>query len=226
GSCLTSNGTVEMDASIMDGRGLQAGAVAVARGVSNPVRLARAIMEDGRFVLLAGQEVDAFARQHGLDTCAPEALVTESQRQRWRQQHDDPARGTVGAAAVDRAGHVAAAPSTGGIFDKLPGRVGDSALIGAGTYADDLRGAASATGQGEAIIRVVLAHYTVSMLHDGSDPTSAAQRGVRYLSDRTGGGLGGIIVVDPFGRLGYAYNTAHMTVGYMRPDCLRYVVQV
>jgi len=218
GSCLTRDGTVEMDAAVMDGNGLRAGAVAVVSTVPNPIRLARALMEDGRHVLLAGTAADAFARRHGVPTCEPEDLVTERQRRRWQQRRDEAAAGgTVGAAAVDRAGHVAAATSTGGLFDKPAGRIGDSALIGAGTYADDTLGAASATGTGEAIIRVALSHRVVEALHDGADPARAARDGIAVLGRRVGG-IGGIIVIDPFGRVGHAYNAPHMTVGYMRAD--------
>jgi L-asparaginase / beta-aspartyl-peptidase len=225
GSCLTSTGVVEMDATVMDGSTLCAGAVGAVRGIRNPVCLARAILDDGRHVMLAGCEAEAFARAHGVPTCAPESLITASQRQRWQERRDTGAMGTVGAAAVDRAGHVAAATSTGGIFYKLPGRVGDSAVIGAGTYADDALGAASATGHGEAIIRVVLAKSVVDDLGDGSDPAGAAHGGIQRLERRVAGS-GGIIVVDALGRFGYACNTAHMTVAYMRPDLAGFHVHV
>jgi L-asparaginase / beta-aspartyl-peptidase len=223
GSCLTSAGTVEMDASVMDGNGLRAGAVGVVRSVRHPVQLARAIMDDGRHVFLAGPEAEAFARDHGVELCRPEDLVTARQLERWRQCQASTQHGTVGAAAVDRAGHVAAATSTGGLFGKLPGRIGDSAVIGAGTYADDARGAASATGEGEAIIRIVLAKSVIDALADGSEPEAAARSGMRMLGERTGA-TGGIIAVDPLGRFGHACNTAHMTLGYMRADLPDYVV--
>ena len=225
GSCLTSDGTVEMDASVMQGAGRRAGAVGVVCGVRNPVRLARAVMEDGRHVLLAGASAEAFAAARGIARCDPAALVTDRQLQRWRQRHEVGDTGTVGATAVDRAGHVAAATSTGGIFFKLPGRIGDSAIIGAGTYADDALGAASATGDGEAIMRAVLTKYAVDHLRDGSHPATVAQRTIRYLT-RQAGGCGGIIVVDPLGRFGYACSTPHITVGYMRPDFATPVVHV
>ena len=221
GSCLTAAGTVEMDAAVMEGSALRAGAVAVVRTVRNPVRLARAILEQGRHVLLAGPEAETFARAHGVETCAPEALVTEAQRQRWRERQAP--LGTVGAAAVDGNGHVAAATSTGGISGNLPGLVGDSALIGAGTYADDRLGAASATGEGEAIMRIVLTKSVVDALRDGNAPALAAHYGIRLLGERTAAS-GGIVVVDALGRLGYASNTPHMTFGYMRPDFADYVV--
>jgi beta-aspartyl-peptidase (threonine type) len=224
GSCLTASGTVEMDAAVMDGAGLRAGAVAVVRTVCNPIRLARAILEDGRHVMLAGPAADTFAQSHGLKSCDPQDLVTYGQRQRWRQRHDESSTGTVGAAAVDRDGHTAAATSTGGIFYKLPGRVGDSAVVGAGTYADDTRGAASATGHGEAIIRVALAKAVLDRLADGSEPERAARSGIDQLARRTASSAG-IIVVDPLGRFGYAHNTEHMTVAYMRADLPDFVVR-
>lgn len=225
GSCLTTCGTVEMDAAVMDGAGLRAGAVAVVRSIRQPIRLARAVMDDGGHVLLAGAGAETFARLRGVESCDPEELVTERQRQRWQQRESPASTGTVGAAAVDRSGHVAAATSTGGIFFKPPGRIGDSAIIGAGTYADDSLGAASATGHGEAIMRVVLAKLVVDDLRGGADPAAVARRGISELHRRVAGS-GGIIVVDPFGRFGHAYNTAHMMVGYMRPDLADYVVRV
>jgi L-asparaginase / beta-aspartyl-peptidase len=217
GSCLTSAGTVEMDASVMEGDRRRAGAVAVVSGVRNPVRLARVVMEDGHHVLLAGPSAEAFARECGVARCDPASLVTERQLQRWRQRSAAGTTGTVGAAAVDRAGHVAAATSTGGIFFKRPGRIGDSAVIGAGTYADDAAGAASATGEGETIMRTLLTKYVVDSLRDGSEPRAAARRGIQYLA-RQAGGSGGVIVVDALGRFGYACNTPHMSVAYMRSD--------
>ena len=225
GSCLTSVGTVEMDATVMDGRGLQAGAVAIVSGVPHPVHLARTIMEDARHVMLAGAAAERFARDHGVTTCDPHTLITPEQRRRWEHRQHNVAGNTVGAAAVDRHGHLAAATSTGGMSGKLPGRIGDSALIGAGTSADDALGAASATGVGEAIIRVVLAKAVVDRLRDGTDPALAAADGIRLLQQRVGG-AGGIVVVDPFGRFGHRHNTAAMVLGYMRPDLGAGVVQV
>ena len=224
GSCLTSSGTVEMDAAVMEGATLRAGAVAIVRTVCNPVWLARAILDEGRHVMLAGPDAEAFARSRGLRRCRPEELVTPAQRQRWRQRHDRASAGTVGAAAVDRDGHVAAATSTGGIFYKLPGRIGDSAVIGAGAYADDALGAASATGHGEAIIRAVLAKSVLDGLRDGADPEQAARCGINQLARRTASSAG-VIVVDPLGRLGCAHNTERMTVGYMRADQFDFVIR-
>jgi len=217
GSCLTSAGTIEMDASVMEGTRRRAGAVAVVCRVRNPVLAARAVLDDGHHVLLAGSAAEVFAQQRGMTLREPAELVTERQLQRWRQRGGAATTGTVGAVAVDRGGHVAAATSTGGIFFKHPGRIGDSAIIGAGTYADDALGAASATGEGEAIMRAVLTKYAVDGVHDGTDPATMARRAMQHLA-RQAAGSGGIIVVDPLGRFGYACNTPHMIVAYMRAD--------
>jgi beta-aspartyl-peptidase (threonine type) len=216
GSALAENGKVEMDASLMDGNNLRAGAVALLSGVRNPIHLARAVLDDGRHVFLAGAAAEAMARQQGLASCAPQDLITPQQRQLWLQRATGSA-GTVGAVAVDRDGHTAAATSTGGMAGKLPGRIGDSAVIGAGTYADDCLGAASATGNGEAILRVTLARAVLDRLRDGGDPASAATAALAVLQQRTQA-TAGVIVVDPFGRLGHSHNTAHMTFGCMRVD--------
>src|SRR5579875_3480728 len=144
GAVLCEEGVVELDASVMAGESLAAGAVGAVRGVPNPVRLARAVAAEGREVLLVGRFATALARRHGLPVCAPRALVTKAARRRWRERRPAPGE-TVGAVACDARGHVAAATSTGGIAGKRAGRVGDSAVIGAGTYADDTLGAGSAT---------------------------------------------------------------------------------
>ncbi len=216
GSCLTSAGTVEMDASIMDGATLAAGAVAVVRRARNPIRLARAIMGEGRHLFFAGAAADDLCSRFGLTTCEPEDLITPLQRDRW-QRLQASSGGTVGAVAVDRHGHTAAATSTGGMTGKQPGRIGDSAVIAAGTYADDRLGAASATGEGEAIIRIAMSKSALDCLGDGADPQPATQQAIDTLGRRTGG-RGGLIVVDRFGRIGSATNAAHMTWGWMRGD--------
>lgn len=217
GSALTADGAVEMDASLMDGTRRGVGAVSVVRSVRNPIRLARCILDNGGAVFLSGAGAEEFARAHGVETCVPEELITDWQRERWMKREGPYGHGTVGAVAVDAAGRVAAATSTGGVEGKPPGRVGDSAVIGAGTYADDTLGAVSATGAGEAIIRAVWARDTAERLRSGADPAVVADAAVAHLDGATGG-KGGLIVVDPFGRIGYAFNTPHMTFGWMRPD--------
>ena len=206
GSALNSLGKVEMDAAIMEGQSLRAGAVAAVSGIKNPIKLARRVMEDGRHVLLAGKGASLFARQIGFPQCAPNSLVVEREKKRWNSKH-----GTVGCVAFDAKGDLAVGTSTGGIFDKLPGRIGDSPLIGCGTYADDY-GAASCTGHGESIIRLLLAKTAVGFLEEGSDAEAAAEMAVDYLEDERVPGTGGIILIDRWGKIGYARNTTHMPV--------------
>ena len=215
GSVLTSGGTVEMDASIMEGDHLQCGAVAAVSRLANPVALARRVLEDGRHVLLVGEGAHAFARAVGIPECDPALLVTDRQRQRLAT-HGDGDRGTVGAVALDRHGTVAAATSTGGMVGKRPGRVGDSALIGCGTYADSTLGGVSCTGSGEAIIRVVLARRALDYLKEADDPDYAAKVAVDLLVEE-GRGEGGLILVDWRGRVGYAHSTPLMPVAWMSP---------
>jgi L-asparaginase / beta-aspartyl-peptidase len=201
GSTLTCRGTVEMDAAIMEGQWLRAGSVAAVSGVKNPIKLARRIMDDGRHVLLAGEGALMFAREIGFPECAPETLIVDREKKRWESKH-----GTVGCVAFDSSGKLAVATSTGGIFDKLPGRVGDSALVGCGTYASPF-GAVSCTGHGEAIIRVVMARDAVQLLQDGIEP--AERMAIENLEELTGS-TGGLILIDRHGKIGYARNTTHM----------------
>jgi beta-aspartyl-peptidase (threonine type) len=206
GSCLNIDGAVEMDASIMDGERQQGGGVALVSSVVNPILLARAVMEDARHVLLAGAGAERFAREQGLATADPDYFVTPRQIERWRAAASEPP-GTVGAVALDRRGHVAAATSTGGIAGKRPGRVGDSAILGAGTFADDRAGAASATGLGEAIVVAGLTRRAIELLSDGRDPAAVAALVIHDVRREAG-----IILVDRFGRVGWACNTAQMPV--------------
>jgi beta-aspartyl-peptidase (threonine type) len=220
GSVLSSAGRVEMDASIMDGDRLECGAVGAVTRVPNPVSLARRVLEDGRHVLLVAQGAEAFARAAGVPECALEALVTERQRRRWEAGRqlvaDVESSGTVGAVALDGRGTAAAATSTGGIWGKLAGRVGDSALVGCGTYADSTLGAVSCTGDGEAIIRVVLARRTLDYLKDAGEPGYAAHVAIDLLVDE-GRGAGGLIVIDWRGRTAWAHSTPFMPVAWMNP---------
>jgi beta-aspartyl-peptidase (threonine type) len=208
GSCLTAEGTVEMDASVMDGRRRAGAGVGVLTTVRNPIRLAAALLVDGRHVLMAGAGAEAFARRSGLATSTPESFITARQRERWEKRLRAEG-GTVGAVAVDRDGHVAAATSTGGVVSKLPGRIGDSAVLGAGTYADDRAGAASATGDGEAIIIAGLAKAAVDALRSGRHPAHVAAALVRTAGQESGAALG-LILVDRFGRGAVAHNAEHM----------------
>jgi beta-aspartyl-peptidase (threonine type) len=219
GSCLNQEGNVEVDASVMEGTTFRAGAVGAVCTVRNPILLAKAVMETERHVLLVGDGAERFARTRGFPVATREELVTARQLQRWQTAQTSGEPGTVGAVALDHAGHLAAATSTGGIFNKLPGRVGDSAIVGAGTYADDTLGAGSATGDGEAIIRTTLARTAIELLRDGRDPTQAAHIALHLLHQRTRG-EGGIVLIDSLGRTGYAYNTPAMSVAFIAGGAL------
>ena len=205
GSTLNSLGKVEMDAAIMESDSLRAGAVAAVSGIKNPIKVARRVMEDGRHVLLAGEGAVLFARQIGLPECAPEALISEREIKRWEGKH-----GTVGCVAFDTNGKLAVATSTGGIFNKLPGRVGDSPLLGCGTYANSY-GAVSCTGHGEAIMRILMARDAVQLLQNDMEPGEAARMAIKNLEVLTGS-TGGLILIDRRGKIGYARNTTHMPV--------------
>jgi len=218
GSVLTRDGTVEMDASIMEGDHLQCGAVAAVPRIANPITLARRLLEARRHVLLVGDGALAFARSVGVPECDTASLVTDRQQRRHAEVAPRSATlgGTVGAVALDRSGTIAAATSTGGTIGKLPGRVGDSALIGCGTYAESSIGGVSCTGDGEAIIRVVLGHRALYFLKDAADPEYAAKIAVDLLVEE-GRGHGGLILLDWRGRTGYACSTPLMPVAIMSP---------
>jgi beta-aspartyl-peptidase (threonine type) len=213
GSVLTSAGTVEMDASIMEGNELRNGAVGSVTAIRHPISLARRILESGRHALFVGAGAVERARAFGIPPCDPAELITERQQKRLRAVQ----AGTVGAVAMDRRGVIAAATSTGGMAGKLPGRVGDSALIGCGTYAESNLGGVSCTGDGEAIIRVVLARRALETLKSVDDPGQACRVAVDVLVEE-GRGQGGLILVDWKGRMGWAHSTPLMPVGVMSPS--------
>ena len=209
GAALNSEGHVEHDAAVMEGRELRAGAVAAVRDIRHPVDLARAVMEDGRHVLLVGDGASRFAASAGVEIADPAIFVVERRRRQleeWRRGDGD----TVGAVAFED-GHLAAAVSTGGYTGKLPGRVGDSPIPGAGLYADDRLGAAVGTGTGELFIRLVLAKFAVDQMA-AAGAAEAATRAIELL-DRRLQGTGGIITVDREGRAGAAFNTGWMPWG-------------
>lgn len=225
GSVLNRIGEIELDAMIMDGRTLALGAVAAVRGIRNPIKLARLIMEDTDHCLLVGEGARRFAEQHNMRLCAQAELTVPREVERFRELQKrqdyrlaegftpDP-MDTVGAVAIDAAGNVAAATSTGGVHFKLPGRVGDSPLAGAGAYADNRSGAASATGHGESIMRVLLSKTATDAIERGMSAQEAADFAVRTLHERVAG-YGGLIVVDFRGEVAFAYNTPHMAVAWV-----------
>ena len=228
GATFTFDGKIELDAAIMDGRDRAAGAVAGVTTVRHPVLLARAVMEQGPHVFLAGAGAERFAREHGFEAVDPAWFETperrrqlEEFRQRKGAWFDSSVKyGTVGAVARDRAGHLAAATSTGGLTGKRWGRIGDSPVIGAGTYADDRGGAVSATGAGEFFIRAAVAH-TISerMRLLGETARQAADAEIGEVGAL--GGDGGVIVAGPDGDTAFAFNTPGMYRGRADSSGLR-----
>jgi beta-aspartyl-peptidase (threonine type) len=214
GACLDADGHLALDASIMDGNGLRAGAVCALPAFEHPIAIARRVMEDSAHILLAGEGATRFAVSSGFTPAEEERMVTKASRQKWESARakkgaESWAGGTVGAVARDAKGHVAAATSTGGMVNKLPGRVGDSPLIGAGTYADDEAGACSTTGHGEAMIRVCAAKAAVDSMRDAT-PEASARAALARMHARTAQ-TGGVIVVGSNGSTGFARTTRTMT---------------
>ncbi len=210
GSSVNTEGVVELDASVMVGAGLQAGAVAAIQGIRHPVDVARKVLEVTPHVLLAGQGAQRFAELHGFVRQPAGTLA------RPRPPADPCAGDTVGAVALDLHGGLAAATSTGGTPGKLAGRVGDSPLIGAGTYVTPV-GGASATGWGEVIIRSAMTLRAVDALVDGADAQAAADVAVTA-ADRLGEQGAGIIVVDARGGIGQAWSTPRLAFAWRSAD--------
>jgi L-asparaginase / beta-aspartyl-peptidase len=218
GSTLNAEGVVELDAAIMDGSSRRAGAVAGVRTTRAPISLARMLMERGPHVLLSYEGADRMAREAGLEQVENKWFMTDERRRQLEELlakggfDAEVKYGTVGAVAVDAAGHVAAATSTGGLTAKQWGRIGDSPLIGAGTYADDRACAVSATGSGEYFIRAVAAHQLAERMRLAGEPVQTALDGV--LEDiRELGGTGGLIAVAPTGECAWGFTTRAMYRG-------------
>jgi beta-aspartyl-peptidase (threonine type) len=228
GSSLTFNGTVEMDAAIMDGRDLSAGAVALVRKVKNPVQLARLVMERTDHVLLAGRTAEKLAKAHSLPSTDP--ITPERRRMLLRlkrgpldarsawvrknpillRKHPEIIKhDTVGAVAVDAKGNFAAAASTGGTTMKLPGRIGDTPQIGSGVYSDNRCGATTVTGWGEVAIKLTLSKAVCSAMERGLSAPRAAELAVRTASKRLKGDAG-VIAIDRHGQLAAVHNTPYM----------------
>ena len=245
GSHLNLDGKVECDAIVMDGSTLRAGAIATLQHARNPVRLARKVLENCPHMMLVAEGAERFAHDQGIKLCANEELVTDAEREAWSKCkmdkhastfHRGHEQGTVGAVAMDRNGQLFAATSTGGTCCKLPGRVGDSPLIGCGCYADQEAGGVSCTGYGEAIMKIVMAKTAVDLLRrslDGNNTPAglssqatthaqaqsecamaAARASVDILARRTGA-TGGLILLDRDGNPGWAFNTPRMSYGYV-----------
>jgi beta-aspartyl-peptidase (threonine type) len=208
---------------------IRAGGVVLVSRVRNPILLARAVMELTPHVLIGGAATERLARRAGLELCRPDELISERSRERWRKLMESRAmaaddevdrHGTVGAVAIDAHGDIAAATSTGGISGKLPGRIGDSAIIGAGLFGD-ARGGASATGTGEAILRMGLCREAVLALEHEA-PAKVAERAIARLAEETNA-QAGIVLVDSSGRVGYAHNAQAMQVAIFDSRGIRHL---
>jgi L-asparaginase / beta-aspartyl-peptidase len=241
GSHLNLDGHVQLDAIVMDGTTLKAGAVAAVEHVRNPILLARAVLERSEHMMLVAEGAEKFAAEHGVPLCDVESLIHERERAAYLRCREDShaaehhvghESGTVGAVALDRAGHLIAATSTGGTCCKLPGRVGDSPLIGCGCYADAEAGGVSCTGHGEGIMKIVMAKMATDLLHDRrvlvahrdkeenepqSLPQAVADACVRKLALRAHT-TGGLILMDRDGNPAAAFNTPRMAYGYVEAD--------
>src|ERR1700694_4348487 len=240
GSHLNFDGHAECDAIVMNGATLRAGAAATLQRIKNPIQLARKILEHCPHMMLVAEGAERFAKAQGIQLCKPEELVSEAEWEAWQKcKNDTPApehhrgheQGTVGAVAIDSNGNLFAATSTGGTCCKLPGRVGDSPLIGCGCYADSEAGERSCTAHGEAIMKVVLAKTAVDLLRqraicvdspaasscDVSTADMAAREAVHLFAKRTHA-TGGLILLDSHGNPGFAFNTPRMAYGFVAPD--------
>ena len=228
GSVLNERGKVSMDAAIMDGRNLGAGAVADIERIANPVKLARLVLAASKHVMLTGSGALRFAREHGTRLVPAAYHVTDERRDEYRklralsqrkaEKSSNNHHGTVGAVARDRNGNLAAATSTGGMACKKNGRIGDSPIIGAGVYADNRACAVSATGHGEMFMRTVLAKHIADLIvFRKMDAETAAKYGISYLK-RTVNGRGGVIVIDRNGRCAARFNTRTMVHGWLDRD--------
>ncbi|PYK34787.1 MAG: beta-aspartyl-peptidase [Verrucomicrobia bacterium] len=241
GSVFTSAGTNEMDGAIMDGKTLSAGAVAALKHVKNPISLARLVMEKSGHVMMDGEGAEAFARENGIELVDQKYFFTQErwdalQKIKAMEKHrtgaagkripitDQDRHGTVGAVALDKNGNLAAATSTGGTTNKRPGRVGDSPVIGAGTYANNATCAVSATGDGEYFIRATVGHDVSTLMeYRGMSLKEAAQAVLDKVAKL--GGTGGLIAIDREGNMALPFNTAGMYRGYVDPNG-EYVVEI
>ena len=241
GSVFTSAGTNEMDASIMDGKTLKAGAVGSVKQIKNPIGLARLIMEKSPHVMLDCAGAEAFAKANGIELVDQKYFFTQErwdalQKVKAAEKHhasgdgksfiitDQDRHGTVGAVALDQDGNLAAATSTGGTTNKMPGRIGDTPVIGAGTYANNQTCAVSCTGDGEYFIRVAAAHEVSALMqHRGIKLQEAAQTALDIVKQL--GGTGGLIAIDKAGQIALPFNTNGMYRGYVDPKG-KFVVEI
>lgn len=217
GSVLNADGKARMDAGIMDGSRRQSGAVGAIEGVRHPISVARLLLEQPP-VLVVGPYARQFAEQNGAELCDPDALITREQREEWEKEQQQASEkplenNTVGAVALDLSGSLACGVSTGGTGNNMPGRVGDSASVGAGFYADSRTGACAMTGDGEAIMRSALAARVIDRCKTEPSVEIAAQTTIQMLAEYAEGEAG-CILLDHAGNVGWAHNSAQMACGY------------
>ncbi|XP_034480206.1 probable isoaspartyl peptidase/L-asparaginase GA20639 [Drosophila innubila] len=245
GACLNTAGEVEMEASLMEGRDLRSGCVTLLRDVMHPITVARRLMERKRHVFLGGEAALELALSTGSERLPPGALITESARQALRQFKEqqaagadttyarteldeartDPKGDTVGAVAIDLDGHIVVGTSTGGITGKWPGRIGDTPLLGCGTYADNTIGGVSTTGHGETIMRYNLAQRILGAIqHQGLSAQAAADQECQRMTKRIGG-TGGAIVIDHNGQVGISFTSRRMAWGYVQDGIIHYGIE-
>ncbi len=241
GSFLTRDGHVQLDAIMMDGATLRAGGVGCVERIRNPIRAARLVLDKSPHVYFVAEGAERFAHEHGMELCRNEDLVIEREVKRLKEAQAKEAAGhpdltfagpgfadpgftdkgsshdTVGAVALDVNGNIAAGTSTGGTVNKAPGRVGDSSLIGCGCYADNQSAAASCTGWGEPIMKLVLAKWAADRVGGSGAPDAVAQEAMTYLKRRLNG-HGGMILLDARGRFGIAHSTPRMAWAYKNTE--------
>ena len=220
GAVFTHDKRNELDASIMEGSNLKAGAVAGVTHIKNPIRAARAVMEKSEHVLLAREGAEQFARLQQLDSVSPTYFFTEKRARSLERAIKDEKFGTVGCVALDQNGNIAAGTSTGGMTNKKWGRIGDSPIIGAGTYANNKTCGVSSTGWGEYFIRGVVAHDISAMMEYGGKSLKESANHVIHHKLTELGGTGGIIALDQKGNMAMEFNTEGMYRGYMTEDSL------
>lgn len=222
GSFVNERGEVEMDAIIIDGREVRFGAVAAVQHVRHPITLARLVMTETENNFFVGEGADRLAAELGMPLVANIEMISPSQMRAFRRRHhkvqNDAPTGTVGAVALDKNGHLAAATSTGGTSDKKKGRVGDTPIFGAGGYADDQAGAASATGVGEQIMRCLLCKYAADQMENGLSASDAAQAAIQHIQRRIDSPEVGIIMLDRQGRSAAAHTTQAMPIAWVDTD--------
>ncbi|KAH8420327.1 hypothetical protein KR009_009214 [Drosophila setifemur] len=251
GSCLNTSGQVEMEASLMEGKDLRAGCITLLRDVMHPITVARRLLEKQKHTFLGGDAAQELALAAGMEKLPPNALVTEGARltlQEFQQQvaagkdpffarteltaaaaaegeKSDPNGETVGAVAIDADGQIVAGTSTGGITGKWPGRIGDTPILGSGTYADNSRGGVSTTGHGETIMRYNLAQRILAAMDcKGISAQVAVEQECREMTRRIGG-TGGAIVVAPSGEIGIGFSSRRMAWGYVRDNTIFYGIE-